>query len=200
MTELEYHIVFPKVDAYFIENTLSFSIENMKSRLASAVYFIFYAYDRNGDKIYEYKSDRWVVDETYSRYTKTFTIDENITHTSCTYQVELVAINITSENPLYFNKVMLQEGEYDGYHIPHEIIKEKRIGFKKASYTNLYLKDGNYLQVIRPIRDDISTTKLNASKVTVLAPHFEDEEDVDSPVSVFYEYINQTEQRIDILR
>lgn len=200
MTEYEYSILFPKSEAYFTESTLTFSIGNMRCRENATVYFIFYSYDMQGNLIDTYVSDRWVVDRTYSPYYHTFELPAEIVSNSSYYQLELIAVDVSSENPLYFNHLMLEEGEYTGYHIPHDIIKEKEIRFVKSRYANLYDNEGNYLQVIRPLGNKITTTNLPASKITVLAPHFYDEDEIDDPINLFYEYMNQTEQTINVLR
>ena len=48
--------------------------------------------------------------------------------------------------------------------------------------------------------DTIHTGLLDKSKCTVIAPHFLDDDDVDDDASVFFEFANQREQRIDILK
>jgi hypothetical protein len=95
---------------------------------------------------------------------------------------------------------MFQEGEYDGYHQSDEYMSEYKISFNKSCYTNLYTSNDSYLQVIRPSKAEISTNKLNKCECTVLAPHLENEIDVDKPVAVFLEFLNMTEQRIDVLK
>lgn len=203
--ELEYHLTLPKEVVIFSNNQLTFSIDKMKSRLPSVVYFILHLYDRDGDEILlnnrpVYTSRRWAVDRTYSTYHTTFEIDDSLVDMAVKFQLELVMINITSENPLYFNGLMFNEGEYMDYHEPSEIQTEKEIGFINSSYANLYSLDGNFLQVIRPTRTKMFTNKLSASPCTVIAPHFDDEPDIDHPINIFMEFINQTEQRIDVLR
>ena len=187
----------------------------MKSRLPCAVYFILHLFDKYGTEMYSdsrdatstvqhnpvYQSERWVVDNTYSTYYETFDIDEQYVKEGVQFQIELRTVNVTSENPLYFNGVILNEGEWDGYHTPNEVINEQKIGFNKSNYVNLYSSDKDaYLQVIRPNRDSITTNELTASSCTVLAPHLSSEPSWDEPVNLFLEFINQTEQRIDVLR
>jgi hypothetical protein len=83
-------------------------------------------------------------------------------------------------------------------------VHEFSVPEENASYKTvdgvLYTKDGTYLQVIRPNLNDFSTDKLDGAEYTVLAPHFDDEPDVDGHVAVFLECMNQTEQTIDVLR
>ena len=98
---------------------------------------------------------------------------------------------------------MLQEGtEYNGYHVPQELDKmnSHTIELPSNLYANLYDKDGNYLQVIRPNKEQFNTNTLNKAQYTILAPHFESVEDVDSHIAVFLEAMNQREQKIDVLR
>ena len=197
--ETEYYVKFPSQEINFDENQLTVSIEYMKSRGPSSVYFILHFYDIDGNEKH-YTSPRWVVDNTYSTYHHTFDVSDELLSFTHSYQLELRLINITSENPLYLTGIMLNTGEYEGYHTPNEVIREKVIKFNKSRYTNLYNDEGNYLQVIRPYGDDISTIMLNKSRCTVLAPHLFDESDVDNPINLFLEYLNQTEQRIDVLR
>lgn len=199
MSEIEYHLKFPRTQILFNEDEITFSINHIKSRLTSILYFLFYCYDKTGTKIYTYTSPRWVIDTEYSRRSHTFNIPTDIVDATAYTQVELVAIGITSENPLYFTECMLNEGEDIGYHQPQEQIV-RTIGLHNSRYVNLYNADGNFLQVIRPQGDQMATNKIDKSTCTVLAPHFHDEEDIDDPINVFLEFINQTEQRIDVLR
>jgi hypothetical protein len=202
--EREFSILFPVIDVNFRNNDMTFIINHMKSRVPSAVYFIMHYYKTGENKDtanhLRYTSPRWVVDNTYSQYTHSFTIDDSILRTLSTYQIELRLVNITSENPLYFTEVMLTDQEFDDYHVPNEVIEDKIIKFNKSRYTNLYDGEENYLQVIRPNGDDITTGQLTRSKCTVLAPHLDGESDIDNPVNIFLEFLNQKEQRIDVLR
>ena len=200
MTELEYHLKFPKTNIYFNNNELTFSINHIKSRLTSVLYFKLHCYDKTGtNEIHTYTSPRWVIDTEYKRRSTTFTIPQNKVDATAYTQIELIAIGITSENPLYFTECMLNEGEDIGYHKPSEQV-QMNIGLHTSRYVNLYNPDGNFLQVIRPKGDKLSTNVIDKSTCTVLAPHFHDEEDIDDPINVFMEFINQTEQRIDVLR
>lgn len=199
MTEIEYHLKLPKTPILFNEEEVTFSINHIKSRLTSVLYFNFYCYNKSDTKIYTYTSPRWVIDTTYQRRSRTFTLPSDVVDETAYTQVELVVIGITSENPLYFTECMLNEGEDIGYHQPHEQIN-RTIGLHNSRYVNLYDAEGNFLQIIRPQGDKLATNKIDKSTCTVLAPHFHDEEDIDDPINVFMEFINQTEQRIDVLR
>lgn len=203
MTEEEYHIKFPVTDALFLKNDLSFSIENIKSRFTSTLYFIVKFYDRHDNLLYTYTSDRWVIDNQYGRRYRNFTISEDVADKTTKYQITLVASNLSSENPLYFNKVMFQEGDYIAYHTPLESDTSETgylVKYNKCSYCNLYNNNGDYLQVIRPKNDSITTKILKKSSCTVLAPHLSDEPVIDDPIDIFLEFVNQREQKIDVLR
>jgi hypothetical protein len=95
---------------------------------------------------------------------------------------------------------MFQEKDYSDYHTVSEQITDAKIGFNKSSYVNLYNGDGSFLQVIRPTRADIHTNKLDACTCTVIAPHLTEEDVFDDPINIFLEFINQSDQRIDVLR
>lgn len=217
MTDYEYSLKFPKTPVLFMDETLTFAIYKMKSRLPSAVYFILHLYDEDdneltnpvkidGQTIYSEPvyilKNRWVVDDTYSTYYETFELPSEFVDRSVYYQIELRAYNVSSENPLFFKEVMFNEGEFEEeHHAPNEARKDVKVGFNKSSYANLYNDTlETYLQVIRPNRDAITTNELIKSSCTVLAPHIPSESSVDDPVNLFLEFINMTDQRIDVLR
>lgn len=199
MTEIEYSLKLPQTEILFNENEVTFSINFIKSRQPSVLYFKLHCFDKNKTKIHTYTSPRWVIDTEYRRRSRTFTIPDNVRDKTVYTQIELRPVGITSENPIYFGELMLNEGDDIGYHIPNENLP-RTVGFVNNTYANLYNGDGNYLQVIRPQRDSFDTNKLTASTCTVLAPHLENESDIDDPVNIFYEFINQREQTIDVLR
>ena len=209
MTDIEYSIKLPKTDVIFTDNTLTFAIYNMKSRLPSAVYFILHLYDKQGNEMfYQYDepvytmNHRWVVDHTYSTYYHTFTIQKRFVDEAVSYMIEIRADNINSENPLYFNKLMFNEkGFEEEHHVPHEEAKNVKIGFNKARYVNLYDDSRDtYLQVIRPMKGNFTTGEITPSGCTVLAPHINSEQSCDNHIDLFLEFINMREQRIDVLR
>ena len=200
MSEIEYKITFAKQGVNFNNNTLTLLVHNMKSRTLSTVYFKFRLYDMTDTVIHTYTSDRWVIDDTYSEYYTTFTLDDKLIRNSSYYQLEFYTDLITSENPLFFNGVMLKEGECGDYHKPSDRKEAMDVEFNKSSYANLYGDNGMYLQVIRPKHDKINTGTLYGSSCTVLAPHIDGESKYDDPVDLFLEFINQTDQRIDVLR
>ena len=197
--ETEYHFTFPKTPTTFITNTVTFSINHIKSRLLSVLYFKLHCYDKNSEEIYTYTSPRWVIDTDWRRRVRTFYLPNGVEEDIVYTKIELIAIGVSSLNPLYFTECMLNEGADIGYHQPQEH-RELTVGFLNSRYVNLYSQDGNFLQVIRPQGDKIETNKLLKSTCTVIAPHFAEESDIDDPINIFMEFINQTEQRIDVLR
>lgn len=198
--EEEYIIKLPVTDALFMDDDLTFSIQHIRSREVSTLYFTIDFYDMHDNHLYTYTSDRWVIDTVYSSRYKEFRIPSDVFDDIARYQITMYAQNITSENPLYFNGLMLNEGDYDEYHKSNEEVSDALIKFNKTSYTNLYGHNGVYLQVIRPSKTDMHTNKLDKCDCTILAPHLAEESEFDDPIAIFLEYINMTEQRIDVLR
>lgn len=228
--ELKYHLLLPKTERLFDENDLSFTINHIRSRHPSVLYFILHLFDVSGNEIYEsngaieissndlddgytakadesqcaYVSPRKAIGTVFSEegkdYTQNFTISDLLIDSSTYAQLELVTMGVTSENPLYLSELMFQEKAFNGYHEPSELTNNHSVKLPNNTYANLYDKDGNYLQVIRPNREEFSTAELKGAKYTILAPHFEDDKDVDDHIAVFLEAMNQTEQTIDVLR
>ena len=200
--EEEYHILFPKLQVNFSQRNLYFLINKIKSRLTSVLYFKLHCYDSSNQEIYTYVSPRWAIDTEYRTRKRQFDLSEDVYNQVAYTQIELITIGITSENPLYFTECMLSEyGATDmDYHLPNEAFKEVKIRFLNSRYINLYDGDGNFLQIIRPNGEKITTNTIAKSTCTVLAPHLSDESDIDDPTNVFLEFINQKEQTIDVLR
>ena len=205
--QIQYHLKFPVTQVLFTKNQLSFTINHIKSRLPSVVYFKLHCYDTQLDEnkkpsheIYTYTSPRWVIGTVYETRTHTFELTDTVLENTAYTQIELVTMGIDSENPLYFSEVMFQEGEFTYYHNPSEQIIGSIIGFHNNPYANLYTDDGEYLQVIRPNGEALHTDKLDKAQYTILAPHFEDDSDFDDDIAVFIEAMNQREQTIDVLR
>lgn len=200
--EEEYHILFPKTQVNFTKNQLVFHINHIKSRNLSTLFFKLHCFDKRDNEIYVYTSPRWVIDSEYSSRTRVFEISNTVYEQVLYTQIELISLGNSSENPLYFTECMF--AEYDGdnveYHQPSEQIRDVEVGFLNSRYVNLYTQSGDYLQVIRPTGKNITTNTLIKDTCTVLAPHLVEESDIDDPVNIFMEFINQTEQRIDVLR
>lgn len=168
----------------------------------STLYFKLHCYDKSDTEIYTYTSPRWVIDTEYKKRSRYFELSDDVYENVLYTQIELITLGISSENPLYFTECMFSEYEGDNmdYHMPQEVIKDVKVGFLNSRYVNLYNSEGNYLQVIRPTGKDITTNNLVKDTCTVLSPHLTDESDIDDPINIFMEFINQTEQRIDVLR
>lgn len=209
---IEYRLKLPKQNVLFDTVDLTFSINHLRSRRPSIIYFILHLYDMSNNEILiddnpVFVSERSVVGTKFdlenADYVYTFSIPQSALDSAVYNQVEIRTIGVDSENPLYFSELMLQEGtEYNGYHVPQELDKmnSHTIELPSNLYANLYDKDGNYLQVIRPNKEQFNTNTLNKAQYTILAPHFESDEDVDSHIAVFLEAMNQREQKIDVLR
>jgi len=209
---IEYRLKLPKQNVLFDTVDLTFSINHLRSRRPSIIYFILHLYDMSNNEILiddnpVFVSERSVVGTKFdlenANYVYTFSIPQSALDSAVYNQLEIRTLGVDSENPLYFSELMLQEGtEYNGYHVPQELDKmnSHTIELPSNLYANLYDKDGNYLQVIRPNKEQFNTNTLNKAQYTILAPHFESDEDVDSHIAVFLEAMNQREQKIDVLR
>ena len=209
---IEYRLKLPKQNVLFDTVDLTFSINHLRSRRPSIIYFILHLYDMSNNEILiddnpVFISERSVVGTKFdlenADYVYTFSIPQSALDSAVYNQLEIRTLGVDSENPLYFSELMLQEGtEYNGYHVPQELDKmnSHTIELPSNLYANLYDKDGNYLQVIRPNKEQFNTNTLNKAQYTILAPHFESDEDVDSHIAVFLEAMNQREQKIDVLR
>lgn len=205
--QVQYHMLFPMTRILFNNTQLTFSINHIKSRQPSVLYFKLHCYDAHIDsdgkptnEIYTYTSDRWVIGTVYEHRETTFNITEEAMENTAYTQIEVITMGIDSENPLYFTEVMFQEGAFSDYHSPSEVKTSSLIGLHNNTYANLYTSDGEYLQVIRPNREAFHTDKLDKAETTILAPHFPDDEDFDSDIAVFIEAMNQREQTINVLR
>ena len=210
----EIHILFPKVSNQFNVYENSFTINQMRCRTVSVVYFMLHAYLANGTELLIddeplHIGERWAVDETWSSYTETFDIPSDTTNSIEAedilsqikdFQIELVLINIDDDNPLHFTECMLANTPFEDYFDSNETISEATIEFINNTYVNLYSnnQEGDYLQVIRPYSVPFSNTVLNRSKCTVLAPHIISESNNDKPQNLFFEFMNQTEQETNI--
>lgn len=202
MSELiKYRLTFRETPIRLNDDEITFSIGQIRSRTMSVVYFKFYGYNLRKQLIAEYTNERWVITPEYTLKTQTF----NIPFINSEYSaedidycvIELYLLGIDSENPLYFNKVQLNEGEYKEYNIPNNVAKNVAIGFNNNRYANLY-SDDNFLQIIRPHGEEFTTEELTSSQTTILAPHLDNESSFDNPTALFYEYMYMTEQKIGV--
>lgn len=220
VTQIQYHILFPRTQSFFRANDVTFSINHIRSRRPSIMEFRFHCFDMQNKEIkvdgngaivdsssqaysnanIVYTADRWVIGTVYEHREASFDISDDVLEATAYVQIELVTMGVDSENPLYFTEVMLQEEDFSEYHQPREVIESYLVGFNNNLYANLYTDDGEYLQVIRPNKESIHTNMLDKAEVTILAPHFAEEDEYDDDVAVFIEAMNQREQTIDVLR
>ena len=204
---------FPKTRVRFDETDLSFAIYNIKSREPSVVYFKLHTFDMGDREIYyddevkfvgdtdnvAYSSDMWVIGTEYSTKHTDFSLADELVEQTAFSQIEMVLIGIDSENPLFFNKAMFKMGDFGEYHKPLEVQDSQLVKLNKNIFANLFDKDDNFLQVIRPVGNkNFKTDMLTRNECTVLAPHLNNESDLDSPTNLMVEFVNQTEQTITI--
>ena len=198
-----FHLTFPKFQKNFTKNNVAFSIGNIKSRTPTVAYFILHCYNYQGNEILVnnkpfYIGNRFVITPSYRSYVDSFEIDEETLSQTYKLEIELVLFGVTSENPCWFNNVMFESGEHTEYHKPNDALDESDVYFNNNNYVVLYTANGNGLQVIRPNKDPITTKTLTKSKFTLLAPHLSVEPITDTHSKLMMEFINQTEQWIQI--
>lgn len=203
--EREFKIRSKKFLHEISDDTLTFAIDQMKCRTLSVVYFKLHAYDLhdeemlvNGDALYV--SRRWVVTEDFHTFYETFTLDSKQSRLIKELAIELCMIRVGVNNPLSFTGVRLMNGEYDNIH--HESSEAEiihSIEFPNNPYVNLYSSNTNdYLQVIRPYKNFITTKEIKKDRCTVLAPHLAGEDNIDNPSNLIMEFMNQDEQETNI--
>lgn len=188
------------------DDDLTFSIGDIKTRNSPAViYFKFYGFDYHKNLIAEYTSDRMVVTTEYQQLYKTFKVPYNEIEGSTThysdldhFYIEIYMFGVDSENPLYMNHLQLNQGDLLDYHKPNDEKTNVSVGFYRNSYVNLYDDSEVFLQVIRPNKEDITTSSLTKSQMTIIAPHLPDESTFDDPLNIFYEFMCMTEQKIGV--
>ena len=200
----EFHLYFPKFQKNFDDTDVIFSIGNIKSRAPSVIYMKCHCYDLHDDEILVsnkpvYVGERFVVTPAYQSFVEPFEIPTAVLEQTFKIGIELVLLGLTSEIPCYFNEVMFETGlEHFEYHKPNDAFEKTDIRFNNSNYAVLYDIYGNGLQVIRPERRDFTTKELTACKYDILAPHLADEPKTDTPANLMQEFINQTEQYIQI--
>lgn len=185
----------------FSQNTLTFSIEKIKSKTGViAVKPILEFYDTSKDLVTS-ENGLFIVGASYRPYSFEFTLSQTDMEYIAYYRLILEIDGVTTENPLAFNHIQLSEGSVTDYHQPEQDLPKSTIRFANNFYANLYTSnDDSYLQVIRPYYTNMDTETLTKSKVTVLAPHLKNEDDIDDPSNIGLEFMNQTDQTIEILR
>lgn len=198
---VKYRITLPRTQIRTSTEDLTFSIGKIKSRTPSVVYFKFYGYDLKNHLITTYTSSRWVITTEYTQKYEEFTLSMRTGYSIedlDTFKIEIYTIGITSENPLWFNRLQLNTDGLKEYHKPNDEKQNIDIGFHNCSYVNLYDDSENFLQVIRPHHENFTTETLTKSQYTILAPHLANESEFDDPVALLYEYMYQTEQVIGV--
>ena len=142
-----------------------------------------------------------IITPKYTSHSATYTLTNTELEGIGYYKVGLVVDNATLHNKLYFNHIQLAEGTVKSYHQPEANIPKTSIKLQNNFYVNLYSDNNNgFLQVIRPYYNNFDTETLTKSKVTVLAPHLDNEDDIDSPQNIGLEFMNASDQVIEILR
>lgn len=183
----------------FSDTTLTLSCQKMKVKTGLAIVRARLFLYTVGKELITTESRIWVVGTTYKSYSHEITLDEEDLENTAYYQIKFNIYNLS--DALSFNHLQLAEGTVTDYHQPEQDIPKTRIRFANSFYANLYQSDdGTYLQVIRPYYTNFDTETLTKSKVTVLAPHLKNEDDVDNPSNIGLEFMNQTDQVIEILR
>lgn len=199
---MEKHIIESKIiKKNFADTTLTLSVEKMKSKSYTFVKPRLKLF--NAKEPYEVtkSADFWINGKAYQKQTAQFKLTQTNIERCTHYQIILECYNVTSDNSIYFNHMQLCEGDDTDYHQPEQDLPTLDVKFSNNFYANFWSSRGDrYLQVIRPYYDNISTKEMKKSKVTVLAPHLENEESVDKPASLGLEFMNQHEQVIEILR
>lgn len=199
-----YHLLFQKFQKNVTNPNLVFSIGNIKSRVASVGYIILHCYDLHDDEILiennpVHIGKRFVITGKYHEHIEEIDIDIDVLHNTFSFQFEMVLIGISSENPCYFNRIMFEEAPHTEYHKPEEAFDKADILFENNNYAELFNTTNHSLQIIRPVEVRAFNTKyLTANKISVLAPHLDNEPKIDSASNLMMEFINQTEQKIDI--
>ena len=142
-----------------------------------------------------------IITDKYQPYTATFNLSKEELETIGYYRIGMYVDGATTNNKLYMNHIQLAEGTVKKYHQPEESIPKSTVKLQNNFYANLYSSNtGDYLQVIRPYYNNFDTETLTKSKVTVLAPHLANEDDIDSPQNIGLEFMNSSDQIIEILR
>lgn len=185
----------------FSTRKLSYYIDNIRcDDLMFAKPFID-LYTTGKSHIATYNGDWNVVGSEYQPILSTLNISSNHLQRTGYYTVGLMVDGATLHNKLYFNHLQLAEGVIDKYHQPESSIPKTSIKLVNNFYVNLYQSNTeNYLQVIRPYYNNFDTETLTKSKVTVLVPHLANEDDIDDPQNIGLEFMNASDQVIEILR
>lgn len=185
----------------FSNNKLSLYIGNLKCDDIVFLRPIIEVYT-TGKSLIRTHYGKWkVIGNEYQQLYNGFTLNQGDMERIGYYRISLQFDGVTLHNKLYFNHLQLAEGTVDKYHQPESSIPKTSIKLINNFYVNLYQSTtDNYLQVIRPYYNNFDTETLTKSKVTVLAPHLANEDDIDSPQNIGLEFMNASDQVIEILR
>ena len=186
----------------FANNTLTLSCQKMKSKngvlmVKPAIYFV----NTSKQTVIAKTSPFWVIGTSYKPYSFELTLTDAQLESTAYIRIIFRVFGLSGDNALAFNHLQLAEGSVTDYHQPEQDIPKTRIRFANSFYANLYTSnDDSYLQVIRPYYTNMDTETLSKSKATVIAPHLRNEDEIDSPSNLGLEFMNQTDQVIEILR
>ena len=198
-----YNIYLPakKMVKNFKGQKLTLSIGKIKSREFCVVtpYFIFF--DTDEKEVFRATlMESYLVTPSYSKIVTTIDFAHDLTNLMY-YQVMLKVEGVHSNNPVQFTELMVNEGEPVDYIKPDEDVGESTVEFVNNFYALYYSTNlKGSLQIIRPNYDRITTENLLRSKCTVLAPHLNNELNPDKPENIGLEYMNMTEQTIELVR
>lgn len=185
----------------FSYNKLSFLMDNVKCNDIMLIRPYIEVYTTGKSLISTHYANWKMVGSEYQPVISSFVIEANKINRIGYYKVGFLIDGLSLHNKLYFNHLQLAESYVDKYHQPESSIPKTSIKLINNFYVNLYQSTtDNYLQVIRPYYNNFDTETLTKSKVTVLAPHLANEDDIDSPQNIGLEFMNASDQVIEILR
>ena len=185
----------------FSSTSLTFLMDKVKSDELVMIRPFLKLYTADNTTITTKYGNWWVIGKYYEQKHCGFSITQNQLNRASFFSIGLVIDGVDSSNRLYFNHLQLSETDTLAYHQPAEAIPKTDIKFSNSFYANLYTdKSDSYLQVIRPYYNNMDTETIKKSKVTVLVPHLENEDNIDSPASIGLEFMNASDQKIEILR
>lgn len=180
---------------------LTYYIDNMKCGDICFIRPYMMVYTSGKAFLSTYWGNWQVVGKEYQSHYSQFNLTEEQLERIGYYKIGLLVDGVTLANKLSFNHIQLSEGDVKAYHQPESNIPKTTIKLVNNFYVNLYSSNTNdYLQVIRPYYNNFDTETLTKSKVTVLAPHLANEDDIDSPQNIGLEFMNASDQVIEILR
>lgn len=196
-----YNVKSTYIKRNFTNRKLSYLIDNIRCNDIMLIKPFIEVYTTGKTLINTYYSNWKVIGSEYQPLSTTFNINSNEMSRIGYYKVGFLLDGATLHNKLYFNHLQLAEGTVNKYHQPESTIPKTSIKLINNFYVNLYQSTtDNYLQVIRPYYNNFDTETLTKSKVTVLAPHLANEDDIDSPQNIGLEFMNASDQVIEILR